>query len=270
MRTNPALWYFVVTLLTYFALAFGSTYIEELTLQVKENLHWVIFSFKKTNHPIYSLRKAGTNQFTKNSRYTLLLMSFASYAGFNAVVLYLLSTKVSDDKWNILWYHIIPIPIALIGSIIIGRIFGVILTLLDRRHRRYVDDFKACKNQEEKIKVDDIYYNSMINFGFGYYVLAFIWFIICNLGAMFLLLQIDFELSEDQLVSWWIFQIENNPQWYWLINCIICALIDILILDLIVVFLGKGNNGFARFIQMKGYYFNFGLHEEFLKLEEEE
>lgn len=102
-------------------------------------------------------------------------------------------------------------------------------------------------------KLEDEYETIRANWSFLYYVLAFIIFIVVNLASV--IFQYSYHLDYKLI---------------WLLNVFLCFVLEMVILDSIYAVLAKSLPAFCTLFKMRGFHYDYELHERFVRLDEDD
>ena len=194
----------------------------------------------------------------------MIFLSFSIYFCVNSVIISIFHSDESHDerrlKWegfNFLTQMLLPIVLSIVISTILGYIMGAIRLGLRSGHLYFLDQserIKALKDPQERVKetyaLEDEYESIRAKWSFLYYVLGFILFIGLNIVS------IGFQLE---------FHVDYKL--VWLLNVFICTVIEMGILDTIYTVIGSAVPVLGNILKVRGFYYEYELHERFVNLE---
>lgn len=118
-------------------------------------------------------------------------------------------------------------------------------------HAKYARDFRNNKDVKHRDFITDQYELSKIRLYFKFYFILLCCTVICFSASVFL-----------------IQHLEPNDHWNWFASVGGCWLLDMLIMDLLIVGLGKVPV-FFRVLRQRGYYIDYDLDQKMRSLEME-
>ncbi len=233
-KINFVLWIMVCFTLTYFIWALGTSTNDPL-LPHYIGSTWFNYSF-------YSVWVFGNPRQTKTSRLTLILIDIGAILIAVAFLHWIYRKEKIVDRVAI------SAAVGVGFGLIIQRIGAFFLNGLTRAHHRFLDNIKNCTTHDQREDCLDHYDNSRLTWNYLFYVYALLVWMGACWGAIGILINFD-----------------NAKFWWFMLSFGIALAFEFIIVDLLCVLLGKGNSGFARFVQSRGYYIDFPLHEKFDK-----
>lgn len=233
-KVNFVLWIMVIFTLGYFIWALGSSTNDPM-LPHYIGSTWFNWSF-------YSVWTFGNPRQTKTSRLTLILINMGGHLIACAFMHWIFRNK------DIVQRVAIASAVGLGFGWICQRIGGCFLHGLTMAHHKFLDEVKSCTTHDQREDCLDRYDNARLTWNYLFYVYALLVWMGACWGSIGILINFD-----------------NTRFWWFMLSFGICLVIEFIIIDAICMMLGKGDGGFAHFIQSRGYYIDFPLHDKFDK-----
>ena len=230
-KINFILWWMVITTLFYFFWALGSDSKDLLQPDHEDNRFF--------NHPFYSSWVFGTELQTKVSRITMIYVSLATMLFACCFMHYYLRNESIGTRVGA------AIPVGLAFSWVMVHFISYFLNKLKASHYDYMAEMKKADTHDKRLDIENGYDNNRSKWNFLFYGFSFL---IVN-GAYWggIGLTINF----------------NNTRFWWLmLSYGIVIFGEFLLLDYVVVALGKGEGGLAKWVQSRGYFIDYKLHRE--------
>lgn len=231
-------WFMVAMVVMYMLI---SNYLEE-HLEYDETMkdNWLTF------HPFYSLHRCASEViFTRRIRLGIVGLTLSAMAWFNALMVHLYIQRWwTEDVSMAIRLALFPFCAA-VFSVPFTLMMGAFANLYYRTHRRYVNNLKSLENHAEReLELERYEEDSFVWLHIFYFVLIIF-------GLFFLVFPI-----------WFLYWHTLENQGYWLLQVVISFGWRYLIFDVILMFFGR-IGAFYNCMKIWGFWFDYGLHEEF-------
>lgn len=230
-KINFILWFMVITTLFYFFWALGSDSKDILQPDHEDNRFF--------NHPFYSSWVFGTELQTKVSRITMIYVSLATMLFACCFMHYYLRNESVGTRVGA------AIPVGLGFSWVMVHFISYFLNKLKASHYDYMADMKKADTHDKRLDVENGYDNNRSKWNFLFY------------GFSFLIVNGSYWGGIGLTINF------NNTRFWWcILSYGIVIFGEFLLLDYVVVALGKGEGGLAKWVQSRGYFIDYKLHRE--------
>ena len=223
MNSNAGIWYMIPGMLIFFII----TMVVENELEASNDKQFR--QNDTTNHALYSVSNVSSVCFTRNSRFTLILIS-------NIIELTVTATlynQIGDTSWVMVFaYAFLAVVIAKIWQYLLG-------TLL---YTTYKKTELMLDNPHEEVK----YYLEGQNYYFYYYMLAFLTIVI---GWIFICIEMYGRSTEV------------NTRW--VVCTFVCFFLDWAVFE--TIFMKMSSGGMQNCCRKRGFYFDQSIYKKYRK-----
>lgn len=229
---NWTMWTFMFLIFMYFlVISFEN---DEMSTYYHKTEYW-------SHHPAYSINKQTTEIASKIKKMAflwtrtfaqLLFMSlFNRFFSYTHLAIRLILFPLGAIAWSL-------IPIGIIGWI---------QNSYKKTFEVYVSEMKNCENLQQKVAVKEKWEESSYYRNYEFYVVSGAISIACSVISI-----IQMSEMPDEDHGWMI------------LGLAIAVLFEILVLDIIVVFLAKKSEALNNLFKLRGYWYEYELENDFL------